>query len=750
MIDFETAAPYLDAGLAVLPAVRERKCPAIGSWKPYQEQLPTAGEVESWFADPRDALCVVCGKVSNNLEVIDFDNHGELFPKWRESIAPELCKRLVIEKSPSGGFHVFYRCADLVSGNTKLAQGEREGKLVTLIETRGEGGLCLCSPSDGYELIQGRFTDLPTLTADEREDLLAAAVALNEHTRIMEEPTVSRGTAPIYRDAPAPARGEDPNYELRPGDDYNARGDFRALLTKHGWTELSSDDRNTYFRRPGKTEGSHSATFDGQTFFVFSSNAAPFEPGVGYSPFTTYAMLEHAGDFTVAARELLSLGYGKKRVGVVESTVLIPPVEPPEPVENLFADPGPFPKALLEVPGFMQEYLKLCLSTAPYPNEILALGGGLTFLSLLIGRVFKDEAGTTPNIYWASLAESGSGKEHPRKINKRLALAANLMAQIGDSFASGEGIEDALYGRKRMLYQIDELDSLFNTLHCRDARAEGINRLLLTLYSAAGDVHVLRSKARSKDIDGPFANTRFIENPYLVLMGSALPKFFYGALSERVLENGLLARMLIVDAGERGNHGDPKDIVIGDRLRAMLLAFRNHDGGEFAISPNIKIMPESPEVKEAKRLYNDHTDERYQFFSSKGSGVAQALWARSHEKACKLAMLYAASENPSEPKITETGFAWASALVEYLTRKTLYMADVYSFRDAFDKDCKAFLEIVRRAGAGGCPQTRLARGLRRPKDQLEKIFQSLYDQGKVDRTLAQSSGGRPALVYYLI
>ena len=29
------------------------------------------------------------------------------------------------------------------------------------IETRGEGGLFLCSPTDGYDLVQGDLTDVP-------------------------------------------------------------------------------------------------------------------------------------------------------------------------------------------------------------------------------------------------------------------------------------------------------------------------------------------------------------------------------------------------------------------------------------------------------------------------------------------------------------------------------------------------------------------------------------------------------------
>ena len=68
---------------------------------------------------------------------------------------------------------------------------------------------------------------------------------------------------------------------------------------------------NELWRRPGKSNGSHSATFDGKVFYVFSSNAAPFESGKGYSQFQVYTLLEHHGDFTESARALLDKGFGK-------------------------------------------------------------------------------------------------------------------------------------------------------------------------------------------------------------------------------------------------------------------------------------------------------------------------------------------------------------------------------------------------------------------------------------------------------
>jgi hypothetical protein len=337
MIDTVAMLAYQAAGLCVLPARYPEKRPAIGTWKDYQARLPTAHEVAAWFANPHQGLCLICGAVSGNLELLDFDCAGEAFDAWSKLVvaeAPGLLERLVIEGSPSGGWHVVARCAEPVSGNLKLAQRredfpsgdplvrfgktykprqDKDGRwhiVLTLIETRGEGGLFLCAPTPGYTLLQGEFTALPVITAAEREILLRCAWALNQVPPEVHDPqpaTIGSG--------------------LRPGDDFNRRGDVAAMLQHHGWT-LTKDGVNQHWTRPGKSEGT-SATLKDGVFYVFSSNAQPFEPNHAYSPFAAFALLEHHSDHRAAAAALRQLGYGEQLPEVDLSGLLAPtPVGP--------------------------------------------------------------------------------------------------------------------------------------------------------------------------------------------------------------------------------------------------------------------------------------------------------------------------------------------------------------------------------------------------------------------------------------
>ena len=348
-IPVATAMAYLAAGLSCLPATKARKHPAIGSWKNWQSRLPTEVEVRAWFSNPHDAICVVAGAVSGNLECMDFDQHGELFAAWMEKVDTGLLAKLVIEQTPSGGYHVFYRSEEPVEGNLKLARGIRDGKQKTLIETRGEGGLFLCAPTEGYVLQQGDFAELPVLTAVARKALVDAARSLDELPAANCPPAPAGGDTGQRGADFAPTGGKDA-WELPPGDDFNARGDIHGLLTDAGWQFCGlKADGNEQWTRPGKDpRNGMSATYKDGSFYVFSSNAAPFEPNVKYSPFAVYATLRHGGDFTAAASALHTLGYGRAKEPTLGVTFNLKPTAAAGQSVQVQPEEGPIPLGTLK------------------------------------------------------------------------------------------------------------------------------------------------------------------------------------------------------------------------------------------------------------------------------------------------------------------------------------------------------------------------------------------------------------------
>lgn len=339
----DVAISYQRAGLAVLPARRAEKRPAVGAWRQYRDRLPTEAEVEAWFANDHDALCILCGRVSGHKEIIDFDAGGEKFSAWWERIPPNLRDRLVVECTPSGGYHVCYRCEVEICGNLKLAQRKgNDGKVVTLIETRGEGGLFLCTPTPGYAVIQGDLGDPPVLTEAERDILLQTAWELNEYLPPVVDCPTHNGIVGQRSGMSVGQCGSRPDIADRPGDVFNASGDVRTVLEQHGWVRVKGGD-NEYWRRPGKAT-SWSATLKEGKLYVFSANAAPFEPNRAYSPFAVYTLLEHGGDWSCAASTLRTQGYGSTPPtmgmsvpGMVPTTISPPVTLEPLTVRELVA-----------------------------------------------------------------------------------------------------------------------------------------------------------------------------------------------------------------------------------------------------------------------------------------------------------------------------------------------------------------------------------------------------------------------------
>ena len=249
-------------GLQFMP-VKKNKQPIVKGWQTY------AGKHD---LSNCEAVGLVCGKLSGNLEVIDldlkYDLTGSLYERYKRlvhSVDENLLKKIVVQKTGGGGYHFLYRCS-VISGNIKLANREttkseknitykktyelelsksksdeeakaiaekssQNDKVRVLFETRGEGGQIVCSPSPGYEIVFGDYYSITEITPDERDVLHGVARQFNE---VVEEYAVPK---------PKTTRTKG----LSSFDDYNERGDVVALLEGHGWKLVTQKGQKTIF-----------------------------------------------------------------------------------------------------------------------------------------------------------------------------------------------------------------------------------------------------------------------------------------------------------------------------------------------------------------------------------------------------------------------------------------------------------------------------------------------------------------------
>lgn len=285
------AEKYRELGYHVLPT-KQDKSPNGIKWTATNPNF-------KGFSDAY-GVGLACGKLSGGLECIDIDNH---FGNAREMLEELLSiedvkeifneKKLVVEKTVSGGFHILFK-SDFCGNNQKLAErGIYDEKLKkdkpdTLIETRGEGGYFVCYPTPGYDLFIGNLDNIQKISEQEREILISASKSFNEW--FPEERQISHII---------------PYEGVRVGDMYNedaaAVEECRELLEQAGWVI-----KKHLCTRPGKTKGT-SATYGKVApgvLYVFSSNAYPFELNKGYKPFSILSLLKFNGDFKETAKYL--------------------------------------------------------------------------------------------------------------------------------------------------------------------------------------------------------------------------------------------------------------------------------------------------------------------------------------------------------------------------------------------------------------------------------------------------------------
>lgn len=111
-------------GIQFMP-VKLNKQPIIKGWQTSTEQHNLSN---------CEAVGLVCGTPSGGIEVIDVDEKysldGKLFERYKTAIHladKNLLKKLVVQKTKSGGYHLIYRCQK-ISGNLKLANRPTTGE----------------------------------------------------------------------------------------------------------------------------------------------------------------------------------------------------------------------------------------------------------------------------------------------------------------------------------------------------------------------------------------------------------------------------------------------------------------------------------------------------------------------------------------------------------------------------------------------------------------------------------------------
>lgn len=317
-------------GYSVIP-VDKLKNPVVNSWNTWQSRPMTEDEIEKYFvknSKVEGVALLAGGEKAVTILDMDLKNDltGTLYDRILEVVPASIFKKVMVNKTVSGGIHWILSCPKGVS-NIKLAQRETTDEEVMEtynqhiedgvgakksmafamgdkvrvlletrsftsvidkngVETRRASGYGLFPPSPGYEHIEGK---LGKLTVEELDNLLTILRSFNEYCpdKYNLKSTTSLGND-IWEAA-------------------NNKLDSVELLKEVGWTVIWENDKDVRLLRPGRVSSTTSGIYhrDTKVFVCFSSSTV-FECNKGYSPAQVFIELED-GDIKQAKEKLLEM-----------------------------------------------------------------------------------------------------------------------------------------------------------------------------------------------------------------------------------------------------------------------------------------------------------------------------------------------------------------------------------------------------------------------------------------------------------
>jgi replicative DNA helicase len=545
---------YINHGLSVLPLMganamgKDFKAPALYSWESLQATALSTDEVDTLFRSEAirleikkavtkksgdtftsegikafikpKALGIITGEVSGNLEVLDIDTKndhtGSLWGDFKtliEGFLPEVSQRLVIARTMSGGYHIYYKCS-AIGGNAKLAVN-KEKKVI--IETRGEGGYVVAPPSAGYKFIQGDAANIPTLTPEDRDRLFNMAQSFNE-VETPKTPQKTTGPTPFEDFNENPQK----TTRLTPFEDFNANGDVVKLLEDKGWKVVSQQGARINLLRPGQPDSKTSGNFhEGfRTLRIFSTSTE-FDPDKTYSPTDVFLLLECDNNTSIASRRLLEMGYGEPYPGdnniapTQVKTDLIK-IETVNEETSIIASPGETLKieniplgveVVITSPGYKatEEVLKFLELMAEVTNKVYVIEGGvevkayryrLEALLKKYGALQEHQGGLTDRLIDSFMEEivETSAKLQPleRDVFIKEFISQAAIKELGITEESLSITADKLASTKATKAQGEDLEKLLSD--ATKLHAKGETKKALELMDSKAKEVKLRAK----------------------------------------------------------------------------------------------------------------------------------------------------------------------------------------------------------------------------------------------------------------
>jgi hypothetical protein len=382
------------------------------------------------------------------------------------------------------------------------------------------------------------------------------------------------------------------------------------------------------------------------------------------------------------------------------------------------------PLSLLDAPGWIGDLARDIYDSAIIPNAAATLAAIIPALGVLYGRRYETERGLRTNSYALIISPPGNGKDHPRKVMKRLFKEAGRpILYAVDDVTSDAAIHALLVDHQSIAILMDEFGELLQNASRSRGPAQTILRTLLSVYNQANEVYYAKRMASGEG--------EIIECPNLCIWGAGTPDQMQRALSGKSAGSGLLSRVMLF---QEPNKIRPRPAAgritvepYVERVKAQL--DKMSESEVLASSGQCqRVEVESDELQVFDAKLRDKIDKSPEMLAN--------ILVRIHEHVRKLLLMTLAAT-----QLRRESTAWAISMGEHQIEQAIYWYERSIGVTDRENVSKFVMVLIEKSGSKGIKHSKLVEQTRHlTRNERSEIIEDMIDAGLIQRSKLRKGG----------